>query len=115
MASKTVKFGDWKNVLVDIETEEGATGRSYLFCYLRAAQPGLVSLFGEIERLMVWMPPGSAKSTYASVLFPPWFMGRNPGASVLGVSNTTELAERFSRRSGEPAGMNPRKGNKQQT
>lgn len=48
---------------------------------------------------MVLMPPGSAKSTYASVLFPPWFMGRNPQAAVLGVSNTTELAERFSRRS----------------
>lgn len=53
---------------------------------------------GEITRLMVWMPPGSAKSTYTSVLFPPWFMGRNKQASVLGVSNTTELAERFSRR-----------------
>jgi predicted phage terminase large subunit-like protein len=53
---------------------------------------------GELERLMVLMPPGSAKSTYASVLFPPWFMGRNPESSVLGVSNTTELAERFSRR-----------------
>jgi predicted phage terminase large subunit-like protein len=47
---------------------------------------------------MVLMPPGSAKSTYTSVLFPPWFMGRNPQASVLGVSNTTDLAERFSRR-----------------
>lgn len=53
---------------------------------------------GETERLMVLMPPGSAKSTYASVLFPPWFMGRQPNASVLGVSNTTELAEKFSRR-----------------
>ena len=53
---------------------------------------------GDIERLMVLMPPGSAKSTYASVLFPPWYMGRNPTSSVLGVSNTTELAERFSRR-----------------
>lgn len=48
---------------------------------------------------MLFLPPGSAKSTYASVLFPPWFMGRNPTHSVLGVSNTTELAERFSRRS----------------
>lgn len=54
---------------------------------------------GDIERLMVLMPPGSAKSTYASVLFPPWFMGRSPEASILGVSNTTDLAERFSRRS----------------
>jgi predicted phage terminase large subunit-like protein len=53
---------------------------------------------GEIDKLMVWMPPGSAKSTYTSVLFPPWFMGRNDKLPVLGVSNTTELAERFSRR-----------------
>jgi predicted phage terminase large subunit-like protein len=53
---------------------------------------------GELKRLMVWMPPGSAKSTYASILFPPYYMGRNPTASILGVSNTTELAERFSRR-----------------
>lgn len=53
---------------------------------------------GEINKLMVWMPPGSAKSTYTSVLFPPWFMGRNDKLPVLGVSNTTELAERFSRR-----------------
>src|SRR6201996_5565710 len=53
---------------------------------------------GELDKLMVWMPPGSAKSTYTSVLFPPWFMGRNAQEPVLGVSNTTELAERFSRR-----------------
>src|SRR6185369_3044755 len=53
---------------------------------------------GKTERLMVLMPPGSAKSTYTSILFPPWFMGRNKQHSVLGVSNTTELAERFSRR-----------------
>lgn len=53
---------------------------------------------GDTPRLMVFMPPGSAKSTYSSILFPPWFMGRNPKMSVLGVSNTTDLAERFSRR-----------------
>lgn len=53
---------------------------------------------GDTKRLMVFMPPGSAKSTYSSVLFPPWFMGRNPAHSVLGASNTTDLAETFSRR-----------------
>ena len=37
-------------------------------------------------------------STYASVLFPPWFMGRNPEEPIIGVSNATELAELFSRR-----------------
>lgn len=53
---------------------------------------------GEITRLMISMPPGSAKSTYASILFPPWFLGRNPKMSVIGASHAGELAERFGRR-----------------
>jgi predicted phage terminase large subunit-like protein len=60
---------------------------------------------GAISRLMVWMPPGSAKSTYASVLFPPYYMGRHPSTPILGVSNTTELAERFSRRARNIVGL----------
>ena len=38
-------------LLIDVETEESVTGRAYLFCYLRAAVPGIVSLLGEIEAL----------------------------------------------------------------
>ena len=38
-------------LLIDLETEEGVTGRSYLFCYLRAAAPAIASLLGEVERL----------------------------------------------------------------
>ena len=53
---------------------------------------------GECERLMVCMPPGSAKSTYTSVVFPAWFLGRNPALSVIAASHTQELAERFGRR-----------------
>lgn len=53
---------------------------------------------GEISRLMVCMPPGSAKSTYASVEFPAWFTGRNPKLSIIAASHTQELAERFGRR-----------------
>lgn len=53
---------------------------------------------GEIERLMVCMPPGSAKSTYTSIEFPAWFIGRNPGLSIIAASHTQELAERFGRR-----------------
>jgi len=53
---------------------------------------------GEITRLMIFMPPGSAKSTYASILFPPWFLGRNAQRSVIGASHSGELAERFGRR-----------------
>ena len=37
-------------LLIDVETEEGVTGRSYLFCYLSAAAPAIASLLGEIER-----------------------------------------------------------------
>lgn len=53
---------------------------------------------GECDRLMIMMPPGSAKSTYASVLFPQYFIGRNPQLCVIGASHTDELASRFSRR-----------------
>jgi len=53
---------------------------------------------GDITRLMIMMPPGSAKSTYASILFPPWFLGRNPKKSIIGASHAGELAERFGRR-----------------
>ena len=53
---------------------------------------------GENNRLMLLLPPGSAKSTYGSVEFPTWYMGRNPENSVIAASNTTDLAERFSRR-----------------
>ena len=38
-------------LLIDLETEEGVTGRSWLFCYLRAAVSGIVSILGEIERM----------------------------------------------------------------
>ena len=37
-------------LLIDLETEEGVTGRSYLFCYLPAAAPAIAALLGEIER-----------------------------------------------------------------
>ena len=53
---------------------------------------------GEITRLMLFLPPGSAKSTYASVLFPPWWMGNHPSLPVIAASHSKELAERFGRR-----------------
>lgn len=49
-------------------------------------------------RLMVCMPPGSAKSTYASALFPPWFMRHGAGGNVIAASHTAHLAEAFSGR-----------------
>jgi mandelate racemase len=40
-------------LLIDLETEEGITGRTYLFCYLRAAAPAIAALVAEVERLAV--------------------------------------------------------------
>jgi predicted phage terminase large subunit-like protein len=53
---------------------------------------------GEIDRLMLCLPPGSAKSTYASILFPPWFLAQRPDASLIAASHTAELAEKWGRR-----------------
>lgn len=53
---------------------------------------------GDTPRLMIFMPPGSAKSTYASVLFPPWFLGRNPQKSIITASYGQRLSARFGKR-----------------
>lgn len=52
---------------------------------------------GGNDRLAIFMPPGSAKSTYASRLFPPWFLAQNPTKSVIAASHTAELAEKWGR------------------
>lgn len=49
-------------------------------------------------RLMLFMPPGSAKSTYASVVAPSWLMGKIPGSKVIGVSYASDMAKKFGRR-----------------
>src|SRR5262249_40064746 len=38
-------------LLVDVETEQGVIGRAWLFCYLSAAAPAVMSLLGEVGRL----------------------------------------------------------------
>jgi len=37
-------------LLLDLETEEGITGRAYLFCYVRAAASAIAAMVAEIER-----------------------------------------------------------------
>lgn len=53
---------------------------------------------GEIKKLMLFLPPGSAKSTYASVLFPPWFLARKPNRCILACSYSYTLVESFGKR-----------------
>jgi predicted phage terminase large subunit-like protein len=47
---------------------------------------------------MILMPPGSAKSTYASVVFPVWWFTQHPRSSIISASHSLSLAEHFSRR-----------------
>jgi predicted phage terminase large subunit-like protein len=53
---------------------------------------------GQCDRLMLLMPPGSAKSTYASVVFPAWYLLRKPQARVIAACHTESLAAHFGRR-----------------
>lgn len=49
-------------------------------------------------RLMIMAPPGSAKSTYASVVAPSWYLGKNPDRRVILASYGDDLARRHGRR-----------------
>jgi predicted phage terminase large subunit-like protein len=53
---------------------------------------------GALNRLLISAPPGSAKSTVASVLFPVFFLANHPDAQLIACSHTVELAEKFGRR-----------------
>ena len=53
---------------------------------------------GKEQNLMVFMPPGSAKSTYVDVVFVPWFMARLPKQNVILTSYGSDLARKQGRR-----------------
>ena len=52
---------------------------------------------GEIDRLMLLLPPRHGKSELASKRYPAWLLGRNPGRQFISVSATAELASDFGR------------------
>lgn len=49
-------------------------------------------------RTMLFLPPGSAKSTYATVVSPTWAMGKWPGFKTIAVSYSSDLTRKFGRR-----------------
>jgi predicted phage terminase large subunit-like protein len=53
---------------------------------------------GKPGRLIIMAPPGSAKSSYASVVAPPWCMGKFPGTRYIIASYASKLAESHSRK-----------------
>lgn len=52
---------------------------------------------GEVDRLMVFMPPRHSKSMTISETFPSWFIGRKPDRKVILASYGDSLARRFGR------------------
>ena len=55
-------------------------------------------LQSEDEVLLLFAPPGSAKSTYVSILLPSWYLANNPSHSILAATHSVEFAERWGRR-----------------
>tara|TARA_R100001594_G_scaffold18418_5_gene36559 strand:- start:2103 stop:3650 length:1548 start_codon:yes stop_codon:yes gene_type:complete len=53
---------------------------------------------GDKDRICVNIPPRHGKSQLVSIMFPAWFLGRNPGKKVMMVSHTTDLAVDFGRK-----------------
>jgi predicted phage terminase large subunit-like protein len=53
---------------------------------------------GDIDRLMIFLPPRHGKSLAASTLFPAWYLGRHPDRSIIACSYGQELASDFGRR-----------------
>ena len=52
---------------------------------------------GEIQRLIICMPPRHGKSKLASEFFPAWWLGRNPSHKVICASSAKPFARRWGR------------------
>jgi hypothetical protein len=53
---------------------------------------------GEINRLIINMPPRHTKSEFASYLLPAWMVGRDSKLKIIQATHTAELAIRFGRK-----------------
>ena len=80
---------DW--ALRPVETAVAAHHR----LIMNRVQHAMRTPFG---RLIIMAPPGSAKSTYVSVVAPSWYMGVNPGARLIGLSYGQGIIRKQSRR-----------------
>lgn len=52
---------------------------------------------GEIDRLMIFMPPRHGKSELASKRFPAWCLGKDPKRQIIAASYNSDLASDFGR------------------
>ena len=52
---------------------------------------------GDIDRLMIFMPPRYGKSEITSRRFPAWYLGRNHSGLIIATSYSSDLADDFGR------------------
>ena len=52
----------------------------------------------QLDLLLIFAPPGSAKSSYVSVLFPAWYLSNFPKHNYLAATHSGEFAARWGRR-----------------
>lgn len=51
-----------------------------------------------VKNVIILAPPGSAKSTYASLVFPTWFMGNFSNHNIIMATYGSDLARKFGRK-----------------
>lgn len=80
----------WSKFVLQADNQAPAKHHELIIEYLEKVTSG------DIDRLMIFAPPGSAKSSYVSWLFPAYFLARYPKAKIIGASHTADFAERWS-------------------
>lgn len=95
------KLKDWRTADDDADDDQATykPAQTELAAHhqliLNACQRAVETPYG---RLMLFMPPGSAKSTYGSVVVPSYYLGKVPGFKVIGASYGSDLARKLGRR-----------------
>ncbi len=85
--------------LTDVAREElGAFGTQVFDLWPAAHHEVWVELLSDprLNRLLIIAPPGHAKSTWCTIIYPAWLVGRQPSVNILLVSATAAQARLFS-------------------
>jgi len=64
----------------------------------KLAEGKLIHNDRKVKNVMILAPPGTAKTTYASIVFPTWSMGKFPNSNIILTTYGSDLAKKFGRR-----------------
>jgi hypothetical protein len=88
-ATELLKRRSIRNSLTEWARHKGFEPAPHHQLFIREIEAFLKS---EDEVLLLFAPPGSAKSTYVSVLLPAWYLSANPTHSILVATHNVEFA-----------------------